>query len=223
MATQFVPGGAEGINTLQQQFGASINPYTEALFKSPSLRSFQFQYLLYPKTEQEAINIERIKRFLRYHQYPSTFGGEEILAAAGVELKKVPEKLKNQLGSTTKVNADEAPNNDPDGTKTNPDADGMTGTFFRHPSDFVVRFYEAGGGKNGGGRLASAAYVFPCKITNLDITENAGGNQGWLRGCDGKSYPISSTISIQVKEIQMLTRSQFSALDSSDSNYNDIY
>jgi hypothetical protein len=50
--------------------GEVVNPHTQMLFKSPSLRQFQFQFKMYPRTKAEAQQIIKIVQFFRVAAYP---------------------------------------------------------------------------------------------------------------------------------------------------------
>jgi hypothetical protein len=177
----------QSLDTLQQAMGARINPYTESLFQAPNLREFQFIFLFYPRTEDEAIQIEKIKRFIRFHMYPSSFGFSDALADA---IEKFGEG--SDIAKFTREVAEED----------------KTGTFMGHPSDFIVRFFEPNGE-----RLQATNFIFPCNITNMQILENPQGHSSWLRGSNGQSYPVATQITISVKERQMITRDMWRALD----------
>lgn len=50
--------------------GAPINPRVEVLFSMTPLRDFQFEFLMVPRNEQEAITIREIVRTMRFHSAP---------------------------------------------------------------------------------------------------------------------------------------------------------
>jgi hypothetical protein len=50
--------------------GEVVNPHTQMLFKSPSLRQFQFQFKMFPRTKAEAQQIIKIVQFFRVAAYP---------------------------------------------------------------------------------------------------------------------------------------------------------
>lgn len=50
--------------------GKVLNPMLEMLFTSPALREFRFDFMLYPRSEEEAQEVQRILDRLRYHQAP---------------------------------------------------------------------------------------------------------------------------------------------------------
>jgi hypothetical protein len=50
--------------------GAVLNPMLEMLYSSPEFRSFQFDFLFYPRSENEALEVQKIIERLRYHQAP---------------------------------------------------------------------------------------------------------------------------------------------------------
>ena len=55
--------------------GGVTNPMLELIYTSPELRSFQFEFLFYPRSEQEAYEVQRIIDRFRFHQAPELSGG----------------------------------------------------------------------------------------------------------------------------------------------------
>jgi hypothetical protein len=61
-----------------KQFNAGViaatqmvqNPMMELLYTSPAFRTFQFDFMFYPRDEQEAIEVQKILDKLRFHQAP---------------------------------------------------------------------------------------------------------------------------------------------------------
>jgi len=47
-----------------------VNPQMELLYSRPEFRSFSFDFAFYPRSEQEALEIQRIITSLQYHQVP---------------------------------------------------------------------------------------------------------------------------------------------------------
>lgn len=50
--------------------GRVTNPMLEVLFTSPRLREFRFDFMLYPRSEDEAKEVQKILDLLRFHQAP---------------------------------------------------------------------------------------------------------------------------------------------------------
>ena len=55
--------------------GVVQNPMLEVLYSSPAFRSFQFDFMFYPRSEKEATEVQNIIDRLRFHQAP------EVLSA----------------------------------------------------------------------------------------------------------------------------------------------
>jgi hypothetical protein len=51
-------------------FGVVQNPMIEMLYTQPNLRSFQFDFMFYPRDEKEAFEVQMILDKLRFHQAP---------------------------------------------------------------------------------------------------------------------------------------------------------
>ena len=64
-------GGGQNFNSIASRLSGSIlNPNMELLFKSPSLRSFSFQYLFLPRSRPEANQVMGIIRTLKLNMVP---------------------------------------------------------------------------------------------------------------------------------------------------------
>ena len=50
--------------------GVVQNPMLEILYSSPAFRSFRFDFMLYPRSEKEALEVQNIIDRLRFHQAP---------------------------------------------------------------------------------------------------------------------------------------------------------
>jgi hypothetical protein len=50
--------------------GKVQNPMLELLYTSPQFRTFQFDFLMFPRSEQEALEVQNIINKLRFHQAP---------------------------------------------------------------------------------------------------------------------------------------------------------
>jgi len=50
--------------------GLVQNPMLELIYKSPNFRTFQFDFMFYPRDEREAIEVQRIIERLKFHQAP---------------------------------------------------------------------------------------------------------------------------------------------------------
>ena len=58
--------------------GRVVNPMLEMLYQSPNFRTFNFEFLFYPRDEREALEVQSILERLRFHQAP------EILKEGGI-------------------------------------------------------------------------------------------------------------------------------------------
>jgi len=50
--------------------GAVVNPLLEVLYTSPQFRSFQYDFIFYPRDEREAVEVQKIINTLQFHQAP---------------------------------------------------------------------------------------------------------------------------------------------------------
>jgi hypothetical protein len=70
-------GSAQTGQAILAATGRVQNPMLEMVYKSPNFRTFQFDFVFYPRDEREALEVQRIIERLRFHQAP------EIMKGAG--------------------------------------------------------------------------------------------------------------------------------------------
>ena len=63
--------GAEGTGQLiNKAFGQADNPYMEVLFDAMALRTFTYNFQFAPRSEEEAIEVQKIIQLFRFHMAP---------------------------------------------------------------------------------------------------------------------------------------------------------
>jgi hypothetical protein len=55
--------------------GGITNPMIELIYTAPDFRSFQFEFMFYPRSEREAFEVQKIIERFRFHQAPELMGG----------------------------------------------------------------------------------------------------------------------------------------------------
>ena len=50
--------------------GGVVNPQLELLYTAPNFRSFNYEFMFYPRSEQEALEVQNIIERFRFHQAP---------------------------------------------------------------------------------------------------------------------------------------------------------
>lgn len=63
-------GSAQTGKAILAATGRVQNPMLEMIYKSPNFRSFQFDFVFYPRDEVEALEVQRILERFRFHQAP---------------------------------------------------------------------------------------------------------------------------------------------------------
>ena len=70
--------GSEGTGkALLAATGRVQNPMLEMIYSSPNFRSFQFDFTFYPRSEQEAFEVQKIIERFRFHQSPELLEGAQ--------------------------------------------------------------------------------------------------------------------------------------------------
>jgi len=55
--------------------GGVVNPMIELMYTAPDFRNFQFEFMFYPRSEREALEVQKIIERFRFHQAPELMGG----------------------------------------------------------------------------------------------------------------------------------------------------
>jgi len=66
-------GGNAGAAVFAAASGTVINPQLELIYTSPSFREFRFDFMLYPRSSKEALEIHKILNRLKFHQAPEIY------------------------------------------------------------------------------------------------------------------------------------------------------
>lgn len=74
LAETFLPGGV-GTAIGASLFGAVMNPQLELLYTSPEFRTFRFEFMLYPRSQKESQEVQKIIHRLKFHQAPELLQG----------------------------------------------------------------------------------------------------------------------------------------------------
>jgi hypothetical protein len=69
--------GTSGQVGLQALAGITTNPLLEMIYKSPNFRTFQFDFMFYPRDEKEAYDVQKIIESFRFHQAPEFVKGAQ--------------------------------------------------------------------------------------------------------------------------------------------------
>jgi hypothetical protein len=148
-------------------FGFVTNPALEVLYSSPALRSFRFDFMFYPRSHKEGVEVQNILNRLRFHQAPELLGSQNV--------------------------------------------GGVGGFFMVPPSEFDIKFYY------NGSENPNIPKISTCALETLDIdyapngfsTYEVPSEQTATKG--GTGMPVGIRLSLQFKELEMLTKSNFSA------------
>jgi hypothetical protein len=69
--------GAEGAAGLvNRAFGQADNPFIEVLFQSMEVRTFTYNFIFAPRSEEETADVQSIIQLFRFHMAPELQGGQ---------------------------------------------------------------------------------------------------------------------------------------------------
>ena len=80
-------GGATGKLGLFAAFGQVLNPMLEMIYVSPEPRSFQFEFMFYPRSESEAQQVLQIIELFRFHAAPELGGTGMLIPPSEFDMK----------------------------------------------------------------------------------------------------------------------------------------
>jgi hypothetical protein len=75
LASSIVGGDVGRILFTAGTGGVVSNPMLDIIYSSPSFRNFRFDFLMYPRSQNEAVEINKIIETLRFHQAPELVKG----------------------------------------------------------------------------------------------------------------------------------------------------
>jgi len=159
--------GELGAAAFAGAFGFVTNPALEVLYSSPSLRSFRFDFMFYPRSQQESKEVQNILDRLRFHQAPELLGSQNV--------------------------------------------GGVGGFFMVPPSEFDIKFYY------NGLENPNIPKISTCALETVDIDYAPNGFSAYEVPSDqyatkgGTGMPVGIRLSLQFKELEMLTKSNFAA------------
>jgi hypothetical protein len=109
-----------GINELgQATLGFAINPQFEVVYQATGLREFQFDFMFYPRDENEAGSVQNILNAFKFHAAPEILsggGGRYLLAPSAFDISFFYNGKRNvnipriSTCVCTSINIDHAPN-----------------------------------------------------------------------------------------------------------------
>jgi len=82
--------GQTGTLAVYGATGVVTNPMLELIYQSPSFRTFDFDFMFYPRDEKEALESQRIIERLKFHQAPEfsdTFGVGFLIPPSEFDIK----------------------------------------------------------------------------------------------------------------------------------------
>jgi hypothetical protein len=66
--------GNAGIAVFAAASGTVVNPQLELIYSSPKFRNFRFDFMFYPRSSTEALQVQMILERLKFHQAPEVLG-----------------------------------------------------------------------------------------------------------------------------------------------------
>jgi len=189
-------GNAESLGKLAAQ-GAGIvqNPQIQLLFNSVSLRTFQLEFMLTPKSSNEAQTVKNICDSFAFYSLPGIAGAQQGQAGQFLTPPQIFSVQFQFLGNSGMLGQ-------------------ISNTLQSALNTTGLNTLFSNGGITGG-TPAKTFSVNDCVLesVNVDYAPN-----GWAAYQDG--YPVQTRLTLQFKETTMITKNQFKN-SSLSSNFTD--
>jgi Tail-tube assembly protein len=186
--------GADVGTSLLQSQGITVNPQMQLIYRGINLREFQLEFLLTPKSSQEAQTIKNICDTFTYYSLPGIAGAQDGLSGQYLTPPQIWSVQFLFLGQNNVI-----------GNVSNVISSALTnsGLGFLTSNSNISN-----------GNPAKTFMVNDCVLESVDVNYTPNG---WATYNDG--YPVQTLLTLRFKETQMLTKNYFNG-SSIQSNYN---
>lgn len=177
---------------------SNVNADIIQLYKGSAPREFQFAWTLLPESQEEALEIRKIIKTLKYFSSPSLVSGHSIIrtvAAVADSVAHPLRTLKSGIAVASGPSGEEV-----DGTKESSKVvrnENINLSFLSYPAtwDIILEYHAPSGGK------VKIFEILQCVNTSLVINYNDGESFNFYR--DGT--PMKITIETSWRETRILT------------------
>ena len=185
-------GGLSGKNegavkALERKVGKIRNQHKALIYQGPGgFRTFAFNFVMMPKSLQEAKMVNKIVHFFKYHMHPDVGGNQGSMGAGG--------NRQGIRGSGLGQTKD-------------------TSITLSYPDEFKIRISPMGldgatrvGTNSNDGNATQVRPLFRienCFLESLNVDYATGGQPVFF---DNGSEPVSTTLSLSFKETQLITK-----------------
>ena len=183
-----VEGKNEGaIKALERKVGKIRNQHKALIYQGPGgFRTFSFNFVMMPKSRDEAVEVNKIVHFFKYHMHPDVGGQTGSM---------------NQSGSRQGIRGSGL------GQTKN------TSITLSYPEEFKIRISPAGrdgstrvGTNSDDGNAASVRPLFRienCFLESLNVDYTSGGQPAFFAD---NAEPVTTQLALTFKETQLITK-----------------
>ena len=187
-------GRAAAINAgataaIQRRIGQVVNPFKAVIYSGPGgFRTFTFTFVMQPESPAEVITVKDIVRYFKFHMHPGVSDlsftrvvASRATAAAGYV---------NQQRETTTT----------PGSIT-------SSAMLTYPDTFKISMFPNGKDQTNS-RKNSLFKIKECFLESFNVDYSTSGGPAFFDDTDGS--PVTTTVSMQFKETELLTRNSIS-------------
>ena len=183
-------GRAAAINAgataaIQRRIGQVVNPFKAVIYSGPGgFRTFTFTFVMQPESPAEVITVKDIVRYFKFHMHP----GVSDLSFTTTVIGGDPEV--GGLSDTT--------------TRT---GSITSSAMLTYPDTFKISMFPNGKDQTNS-RKNSLFKIKECFLESFNVDYSTSGGPAFFDDTDGS--PVTTTVSMQFKETELLTRNSIS-------------
>tara|TARA_Y100000593_G_scaffold83448_1_gene157255 strand:+ start:7887 stop:8819 length:933 start_codon:yes stop_codon:yes gene_type:complete len=170
---------------IQKRLGQVVNPFKAVIYNGPGgFRTFTFTFVMQPESSAEATTVKKIVRYFKFHMHPGV----------------------SDLSFTKKVTT--GGSHQEDRLKQSTDPETRTGSItssamLTYPDTFMISMFpnkqpQSNSSKN------SLFKIKECFLESFNVDYSTSGGPAFFDDVDGS--PVTTTVSMQFKETELLTR-----------------
>jgi hypothetical protein len=174
---------------IQRRLGQIVNPFKAVIYSGPGgFRTFTFTFVMQPESPAEVTTVKDIVRYFKFHMHPGvsdlTFTNTITTGGASQE-----DRLKQSTEPETRT-----------GSIT-------SSAMLTYPDTFKISMFPNGKDQTNS-RKNSLFKIKECFLESFNVDYSTSGGPAFFDDTDGS--PVTTTVSMQFKETELLTRNSIS-------------
>ena len=169
---------------IQRRLGQIVNPFKAVIYNGPGgFRTFTFNFVMQPESSSEVETVKKIVRYFKFHMHP------------GVSDLSFTRVVASQATATGQVNQQRE-------TTTTPGSI-TSSAMLTYPDTFKISMFP-NKQKQSNSTKNSLFKIKECFLESFNVDYSTSGGPAFFDDSDGS--PVTTTVSMQFKETELLTR-----------------